>query len=95
MDGEALDQPYNLGAGRDRSEEQTNRLTSSPQTKCESWLQKVGADELVKQSKPYWRSKATAKFAGLSGRGFDRAWGNVAAEFPILSKAGAKPKKNN
>jgi hypothetical protein len=80
----------------DRSGEQANRPTSGAQTKCESWLRKIGTDELAKQPKPHWRSIARTEFRGLSNRGFDRAWSNVAEEFPkTISKAGRKPKKSN
>jgi hypothetical protein len=89
------DQPQGLCAGRGQLQSQANRPTSGAQTKCERWLREIGADELVKTSKPSWRSKATAEIPGLSGRAFDRAWGNVAAEQPEISKVGAKPKKNN
>jgi hypothetical protein len=84
------DQPHRIGLGQ--STGRANRATSGAQTKCETWLRQIGADELVQRPKPCWRSVAKDEFPGLSGRGFDRAWGNVAAEFPKISKAGAKPK---
>jgi hypothetical protein len=91
----APDRPCDPGARQVQSQEHTNRSTSGAQTKCERWLRHIGENELVKKSKPCWRSEAQLEFPALSGRGFDRAWGNVARDSPKISKAGRKPRQRN
>jgi hypothetical protein len=65
------------------------------ETKCVRWLRSIGAAELKKRGKTHWKRAARGReeLQGLSGRGFYRAWTNVATAYPEISGAGAKPKK--
>jgi hypothetical protein len=79
----------------------TTAGTVGAETRCLSWLrglaQSDNGESLSKQPKQNWRAQAMAlsDLKGLSGRAFDRAWANVAREYPRMSAAGAKQRKDS
>lgn len=60
------------------------------QKRCEEWLEKAFGNDPLEKTKPEFRTEAMQKIPGLSGKAFDRAWGNVAPE--NRTKPGAKRK---
>jgi hypothetical protein len=71
-----------------------SRAGNGAETECAEWLLSIGGTELKKWGKAHWKGEAQnqKELSRLSGRGFDRAWANVATTHPEISGAGAKSK---
>lgn len=60
---------------------------------AEAWLRdEFASPETINKPKSAFKDEAVGRFAGLSGEGFNRAWGNATADFPGRRQAGAKSK---
>ena len=62
------------------------------EAKCRKWLRDLREQGYTPETKPALRTKALAKFLGLSGRGFDRAWDAEAHD--EWTKSGRPPKRS-
>ena len=63
--------------------------SSRAENDCRKWIRELPAKGYIQPNKAALRKEALEKFAGLSGRGFDRAWALEAD--PEWKRPGPKP----